>query len=135
MRGTCTAGDGHDACRSPLVIASAAGTVVDGANSRKQWERACVRAGVGRARVRDLRHTYASWLLQAGVPLAEVGRLLGRVSPITTQRYAHLAEVPSAAVLAELGDHGRAADVQQSAASRHTTAQRRAHLRVVRKPR
>ena len=53
-------------------------------------------------RIHDLRHTYASWLIQDGVSLAEVGRLLGHVDPKTTQRYAHLAEVPTEKVLKAL---------------------------------
>lgn len=130
--GACTAGPGHERCRGPLVLASEAGTVLDLANYRRAWSAACRRAQVGHVRVHDLRHTYASWLLQAGVPLAEVGRLLGHQSPLTTQRYAHLAEVPSAAVLAALGTRGRAADVQQSATPQDTTGHHRASLRVVR---
>jgi integrase len=38
-----------------------------------------------------LRHTYASRLVQARVPLNEVQQLLGHGSPAMTQRYAHLA--------------------------------------------
>lgn len=38
-----------------------------------------------------LRHTYASWLVQKGVPLITVGRLLGHSSLVMTERYSHLA--------------------------------------------
>ena len=38
-----------------------------------------------------LRHTFASWLVQAGVPLYTVQRLMGHKSIVMTQRYAHLA--------------------------------------------
>ena len=38
-----------------------------------------------------LRHTAASWMVQAGVPLYEVQTILGHSSPLLTQRYSHLA--------------------------------------------
>ncbi|WP_396289423.1 tyrosine-type recombinase/integrase [Curtobacterium sp. KT1] len=56
------------------------------------------------------RHTYASWLIQDSVPLEEVGRLLGHVSPLTTRWYAHLAETPSDSVLSALSRPERWAD-------------------------
>ena len=53
-------------------------------------------------RIHDLRHSYASWLLQAGLPIAEVSRLLGHSSIAVTERYAHHGELPFAAVLSAL---------------------------------
>lgn len=38
-----------------------------------------------------LRHTYASWLVQAGVPLYTVAELIGHSTTEVTSRYAHLA--------------------------------------------
>jgi integrase len=127
--GTCRVE--HPGCRSGLVVASEAGTPLDVNNFRKQWDRACREADVGHVRPHDLRHTYASWLLQGGRSLAEVGRLLGHVSPITTQRYAHLAKPVAQDVLDALGDPRRAANVQQPTATQGPAALHRGHLRVV----
>ena len=41
-------------------------------------------------RIHDLRHSYASFLVNAGRSLYEVQRLLGHTQIKTTQRYAHL---------------------------------------------
>lgn len=41
-------------------------------------------------RLHDLRHSYASFLVSAGMGLEVIGRLLGHSSPQTTHRYAHL---------------------------------------------
>ena len=38
-----------------------------------------------------MRHTYASRLVQRGVPLYTVGQLMGHTNPRMTQRYAHFA--------------------------------------------
>lgn len=48
-------------------------------------------AGMPSVRWHDLRHTYASWLVQAGQPLTSVRDLLGHSSLSVTNRYAHLA--------------------------------------------
>lgn len=81
-------------CRSSLVVTTETGRPVRNSNWSATWRAAVEASGVGHVRIHDLRHAYASWLLQAGVPLAEVGRLLGHQSTQTTARYAHLAETP-----------------------------------------
>jgi integrase len=102
-KGTCGVEHATGRCVGALALTSEEGAPLRNSNwAARVWHPAVLAAGVGHVRPHDLRHTYASWLLQQGIPLAEVGRLLGHVSPQTTQRYAHLAETPSAAILAAL---------------------------------
>jgi integrase len=89
-------------CRSSLAFTTERGSVLRNSNWSDAWRTAVEHSGVGHARIHDLRHTYASWLLQAGIALAEVGRLMGHVSTQTTAKYAHLAAPPNEAVLAAL---------------------------------
>jgi integrase len=49
------------------------------------------RAGIEDFTFHDLRHTFASHLAMAGVPLHTIGQLLGHKRPEMTMRYAHLA--------------------------------------------
>lgn len=55
------------------------------------FNRARERAGLQDLRFHDLRHTFASRLVQAGIPLYEVMHLTGHKSLEMVQRYSHLA--------------------------------------------
>ena len=54
------------------------------------WHTARKKAGLSDVRVHDLRHSFASFLVNAGRSLYEVQTLLGHTQIKTTQRYAHL---------------------------------------------
>ena len=100
--GTCEVEHMSGKCRSQLVFTSAEGRPLRNSKWSRVWRNAVTASGMDSVRIHDLRHSYASWLLQSGVPIAEVSRLLGHASIVTTERYAHLAESPSDAVLAAL---------------------------------
>ena len=55
------------------------------------WDRIRRRAGLADVRLHDLRHSFASFLVNQGVSLYIVQGLLGHTQPRMTQRYAHLA--------------------------------------------
>lgn len=61
-----------------------------GVVKRPFW-RATEAAGLRRIRLHDMRHSYASQLAMAGVPITAIQRFLGHADVRTTQRYAHLA--------------------------------------------
>lgn len=54
------------------------------------WNVARKKAGLAEVRIHDLRHSFASFLVNAGRSLYEVQQLLGHADLKTTQRYAHL---------------------------------------------
>lgn len=83
----------------------------------KVWRRLRVKAGLPHLRIHDLRHQYASFLINSGRTLAEVQHALGHANPVTSLRYAHLsngtmlAAADTAAVIIK-----RAMGMQQPAA-------------------
>lgn len=55
------------------------------------WQTARTAAGLPDLRIHDLRHSAASFMVNNGVDLFAVGKVLGHASYQSTQRYAHLA--------------------------------------------
>lgn len=58
----------------------------------RSWDTARKRAGLPDLRIHDLRHTFASFLINSKRSLYEVQRILGHAESKTTQRYAHLSQ-------------------------------------------
>jgi integrase len=59
-------------------------------DTRHVWARVLKRAGIHGLCIHDLRHSYASHLVNAGFSLPVIGQLLGHSQVATTNRYAHL---------------------------------------------
>jgi integrase len=71
--------------------------------SNHAWRKACVRAGLPTLRFHDLRHTWASWHIQAGTPPAVLQQLGGWASLAMVEKYAHLGESHLAVWAGNLG--------------------------------
>jgi site-specific recombinase XerD len=56
-----------------------------------KWSRIRNELGLDDMRIHDLRHSFASTLVNNGATLYEVQKLLGHSRSATTERYAHLA--------------------------------------------
>jgi integrase len=70
---------------------------------KKFWRNVTEQAGLEDYRLHDNRHTHASHLVSSGLSLEIVGRLLGHTNPLTTKRYAHLADDPLRAAAERFG--------------------------------
>jgi integrase len=78
------------------------------------WDSIRRKLGLEDLRLHDLRHSYASFLVNAGRSLYEVQRLLGHQDPKVTMRYAHLSQgamVEAANVVADVLAQQRVRDV------------------------
>jgi integrase len=60
------------------------------ANPDDAWQRIRDRAGLRDVRIHDLRHSFASFLINANVPISVVSKALGHRSIASSQRYAHI---------------------------------------------
>ncbi len=70
---------------------------------KRPWDHIRTEAKLHDVRLHDLRHTHASIGVAAGFGLPIIGKLLGHVTPQTTQRYAHVADDPARRASNEIG--------------------------------
>lgn len=75
---------------TPFVFTNTDGVPVKSISSRV-WRNALAKAGITNFRWHDLRHTWASWLIQQGTPLPALKEMGGWESVQMVERYAHLA--------------------------------------------
>ncbi len=68
----------------------------------KRFRLAREAAGMPQVHLHDLRHTFASWLIQSGGSLSSVRDLMGHSSSAVTDRYAHLAPAHLVETIARL---------------------------------
>lgn len=71
------------------VFCSKIFTPLESGHLRRAFRLALGKAKIEDFHFHDLRHTFATRLVQAGIDLYKVQQLLGHKSPIMTQRYAH----------------------------------------------
>lgn len=91
------------------------------------WDRIRKRAGLKDVRLHDLRHSFASFLVNQGISLYVVQGLLGHAHSRTTQRYAHLAHETLLDAAERVGDvvasgNSRASDTSVCAPDRDQLA-------------
>ena len=86
----------------------------------KAWTRALRRAGIEDFRWHDLRHTWASWHVQAGTSIQELQELGGWEAVEMVRRYAHLAPehlAKAAARIISIGTKTATADERKRASA------------------
>ena len=71
---------------------------------RSAWETALRRAEIEDFRFHDLRHSAASYLAMSGASLAEIADVLGHKTLAMVNRYAHLSDQHTAAVVSRMNE-------------------------------
>jgi integrase len=85
------------------------------ADLKNPWAALCAYAELDGVRIHDLRHSFASIGVGAGMGLPLLGRLLGHKQPATTQKYAHLDADPLRRAVNSIGATIEAAMDRRSA--------------------
>jgi integrase len=91
---------------SPTVFLTPEGAPLDGDNFRKRvFHRLLEAAGIPRVGLHNLRHTYASYLIERGESLTYISRQMGHSSiQVTVDIYGHLVPGENRGAVDRLGD-------------------------------
>jgi integrase len=81
----------HDVSKAEKVFCDGGGEPYCSRTLQWQFRRAVKEAKIENFRFHDIRHTCASWLAMAGVPLLAIKEILGHKDIRMTLRYSHLA--------------------------------------------
>ena len=76
--------------KNEWVFPNSVGGLWDKTKIDKIFRRILLKTEIEDFRFHDLRHTFATRLVQSGVDLYKIQKLLGHKSPLMTQRYSHL---------------------------------------------
>ena len=86
-----------------LVFPGKRGGVIDLKNFRRaQWKPAIESAGLPPRRIYDMRHSFATWALDAGLSIFDLSRYMGTSVEMIDRTYGHLAQGAEAAARAKL---------------------------------
>lgn len=75
-----------------LLFPAETGAYIHARNLKRSWDRALAKLGIPPRDFHALRHTFASKLLEKGIRITTVSRLLGHASIKTTEKYIHILE-------------------------------------------
>src|SRR5262245_52923859 len=79
--------------REGILFPAAGGGRIDINNWRsREWTPALKAAGVAHRRIYDMRHTFATWSLAAGMSIFTLARRMGTSVQVIDQTYGHLAQ-------------------------------------------
>ena len=86
-----------------LVFPGVRGWAIDLKNFRRsQWKPALDAAGIPSRRIYDMRHSFATWGLDAGLSIFDLSRYMGTSVEMIDRTYGHLAQGAEASARAKL---------------------------------
>lgn len=107
----------RESTRSVKVFCDADGHPLPSRTLHHQFKKALKKAGIVDFRFHDLRHTCASWLAMAGVPILTIQSVLGHKDIRMTLRYAHLAPQQQVGAVRDLDRFARGRPAERGASS------------------